>query len=368
MISSLLSMLVINISLMVSFIYILNRIKPFSLKSHSAISVKVYYSIGFVILSVLSMNFNYNDHGAMIDFIYIPIMVAGFFGGTITGVVTSLLVAIVRLNMQPATGAINSALSAVLIGVISGLFTNYQYRKNIYLLIPALPGTFVILISHLILNFNRRMNVTVKFHVLLGILYPLAFVFMVLMFNDLIKINKQRKLLEQEATMDGMTGLYNFRFFDNSLKQILASAVKRSKMLSVAIIDIDYFKKINDTFGHLAGDEVLRQLGQVIRHSLRPFDIAARYGGEEFAAILPDCDAVNAIVVGERIRCNIENKVFNFEGHKLKITVSVGVTTFPEYAQNDDELIKQSDKALYSAKTTGRNKVVSYCELNNCSC
>lgn len=360
-----LSILIINISLMVSFVYILNRIKPFSLDPHSSPGVKIYYSIGFVILSILSMNFSFNDNGTMIDFRYIPVMVAGYFGGPLTGIVTSLLAGIYITYQIQSKATIYIALSLIIMGIVSGFFSSYRYRRKLLLIIPALAGTLIAVLTEVFILTNKGMIFRPQNYYILSILYPLAFIFLVAIFKDMIKINEHRKKLELEATVDGMTGLFNFRYFDASLKRILESATRRSQKLTVGILDIDYFKKVNDTYGHQAGDEVLRQMGDLIQKSLRPFDIAARYGGEEFAIILPECDREDAFNVCERLRENIETKIFTYAGNKIKITASIGVTTFPDCAKVGQDLVPQSDQALYKAKETGRNKVVLYCEEPN---
>lgn len=360
-----LSILIINISLMVSFVYVLNRIKPFSLEPHSSPAVKTYYSIGFVILSILNMNFSINNNGTMIDFRYIPVMVAGYFGGPLTGIVTALLAGIYLINQVYSNASIYMALSLLVLGIVSGFFCTYRFHRKLLLIIPALVGTAIAVLSEVLILTTKGVTIRSQNYVILSILYPLAFLFLVAIFKDMIKINEQRKSLEIAATVDGMTGLFNFRYFDASLKRILESATRRSQKLTVGILDLDYFKKVNDTYGHPAGDEVLRQMGDLIQKSLRPFDIAARYGGEEFAIILPECDRDDAFKVCERLRENIEKKYFIFEGQKINITASIGVTTFPDCAQTGEDLVRQSDLALYQAKKNGRNKVVLYCEESN---
>ena len=124
------------------------------------------------------------------------------------------------------------------------------------------------------------------------------------------------------------------------------------------MFDIDNFKKINDTYGHLAGDHVLKQLASVIKSRIRREDILSRYGGEEFAIILPEIDAYNSIQFAEKIRRLIEKAVFKFEDTEIPVTVSVGVSVLVPEVNDPTEFIKQADDNLYAAKTAGRNRVV----------
>lgn len=124
------------------------------------------------------------------------------------------------------------------------------------------------------------------------------------------------------------------------------------------MIDIDHFKKVNDTCGHPAGDEVLRQLATILIENSRSFDVVSRIGGEEFTIILPDCSSTQAYEVGERIRSAVENNEFCMEQKNLKITISIGIASYPEHSDDPHELLFLADKSMFEAKKTGRNKVV----------
>jgi len=164
--------------------------------------------------------------------------------------------------------------------------------------------------------------------------------------------------LEQESTLDFLTGLNNVRQFDNALNEAFLNVKNKNERLSILIIDIDFFKKVNDTYGHLAGDSVLQQLGIVLSSSCRSFDIVSRIGGEEFSVILPDCPMEQAIEVAERLRLAVEmNKFIISNETKINITISIGTATYPDNVNNLENLINTADTALYSAKRSGRNKV-----------
>jgi len=121
------------------------------------------------------------------------------------------------------------------------------------------------------------------------------------------------------------------------------------------MIDIDHFKRFNDTYGHQAGDEVLKQVARVIRRNVRAVDIAARYGGEEFVVIFPETDADKAMIAAEKIRRQVEELEVPYENRMLRVTVSLGVSAFPRHAGVKEALIKSADAALYVSKRAGRN-------------
>ena len=160
---------------------------------------------------------------------------------------------------------------------------------------------------------------------------------------------------------DALTGAYNRRFFDEMLKQQIALAKRRDESLGLVIVDLDYFKKVNDTYGHIVGDQVLQQISRIMKNSIRSSDVLARYGGEEFVIVMPSIDLTNALKKAEGIRQHIESVRFNVDtfGRSIQITISIGVASFPEHGAEYDALVAAADSALYKAKEKGRNRVES---------
>lgn len=171
--------------------------------------------------------------------------------------------------------------------------------------------------------------------------------------------------IEKLATTDGLTGLFNHRVFQEKLSEELKKLSRYSEPSSLLLADIDFFKKINDTYGHPSGDLVLKEVSKIIGEAIRDIDIPARYGGEEFAAILPRTDSKGAMNIAERLRKAVMSASFSSDTSSLKVTLSIGIATTPSDAKTKEELIEKADEALYYAKNNGRNRSVLWSEIKN---
>ena len=166
--------------------------------------------------------------------------------------------------------------------------------------------------------------------------------------------------LRQQAEIDFLTNVFNSRSFIKLVEKALATARRDQTTLSLVSIDLDRFKKVNDTYGHAAGDAVLRHFSATVTESLRPGDILGRMGGEEFMVLLPDTEMSEASGVAERLRRNVEQSVVQFEAIRVALTISLGVANAPHGEKSFDLLAKESDIALYKAKRAGRNRVAFF--------
>jgi diguanylate cyclase len=175
-----------------------------------------------------------------------------------------------------------------------------------------------------------------------------------------IEVNSLFRKLQIESTKDFLTGLNNVRKFDESFNLAVYNSRKKQVGLSLLMIDIDLFKKVNDTYGHQAGDFILKGLGEILLASCGDSNVVSRIGGEEFTVIILDSTKESAAEIAETIRRNVEIHDFMLiTGECIKITVSIGVSNYPETSDDYDKLLEKSDISLYSAKRKGRNRVIS---------
>lgn len=169
-----------------------------------------------------------------------------------------------------------------------------------------------------------------------------------------ITLKQQRDLLAETAVRDQLTGLYNRHMLNDQLERRLSFALRHNEAMSIILIDLDYFKTVNDTFGHLAGDGVLREVAKVLKKSARREDIAARFGGEELVLLLDKCNGEHARSKAEHIRQEIEA----LYPQGIRVTASIGIAEVSDGVTSVQTLLKKADDALYQAKDEGRNRVV----------
>ncbi len=195
--------------------------------------------------------------------------------------------------------------------------------------------------------------------IILIVITAVVFIATIVVLNPILAtLLREQALLEMSQT-DAMTGLYNRRHFDEVLDKELNRAARHHEVFSLMLLDIDYFKRINDTYGHLQGDAVLQTLSRLIRSTVRDADIAARHGGEEFAVLLPHTDKRGALDLAERLRAGAQALAIDADGHAIRFTVSLGVTTYdPAHGKRSrGEVVAAMDRALYASKGNGRNRV-----------
>jgi two-component system cell cycle response regulator len=178
-------------------------------------------------------------------------------------------------------------------------------------------------------------------------------------YTDHLRDNVQNSI--EMAITDGLTGLHNRRYMEGHLATLIEQASARGKPLAMMMLDIDYFKSINDRYGHDVGDDVLREFAVRVRKSIRGIDLACRYGGEEFVIVMPETDLYVAGMVAERLRRVIAGESFIAEkgAHHINVTISIGISVLGRKDESMADLLKRADQALYRAKNDGRNRVVS---------
>ncbi len=229
-----------------------------------------------------------------------------------------------------------------------------------------LPGLIMATICSILLVFNEMLitpginilQATESGLILISLMYVVGW-----FIGGLANLEtRNREYLTEIANTDILTGLYNHRYFQEVLKKYFSKGITAYNRLSLIILDIDYFKNYNDTFGHLAGDEVLRTFGILLKKEVKDSGFVARYGGEEFVVVLPGYNSQQALEKAEDIKDRIEQQQFFGEEHQPggKITISCGIATSPDHAVKARGLIKQADNALYKAKGLNKNKVELY--------
>ncbi|WP_286265130.1 sensor domain-containing diguanylate cyclase [Thalassotalea atypica] len=181
------------------------------------------------------------------------------------------------------------------------------------------------------------------------------------------KLKHTMEELELATRIDGLTQIYNRKFWQESLSIEFSRTKRHNHALSLLMFDLDHFKRLNDNYGHQCGDLVLIETASRIKQLLRTGDIFGRYGGEEFAIVLPETDLVGAFEVAERIRHSIASIPVIYGGKEVKFSVSIGVAVVQECHKSINELISETDSALYSAKSSGRNQICGAQHLNKCS-
>lgn len=166
--------------------------------------------------------------------------------------------------------------------------------------------------------------------------------------------------VEELSNVDGLTGLYNRRYFQDMIDRMVMEASRTGIPLSIIMLDIDHFKIVNDTYGHKAGDDVIRFLSRTVKNNVRKVDVAARYGGEEFVVLLHNTNIDGAFRLAEKIRILVKDSTINADGSQINITASFGISSFPSLSLSSGDLVKNSDQALYFSKENGRNKVTMF--------
>lgn len=161
--------------------------------------------------------------------------------------------------------------------------------------------------------------------------------------------------VQQMVSMDTLTGVFNRRYLFQAAAQELARTRRYGSSFAVVMLDVDHFKQVNDTYGHLSGDAVLKEVANTIGQQLRSSDVLGRYGGEEFAIILPETSGSQAVQVGERIRQQLEALTFQVDSYAIQVTVSIGIGSYTAPTDSVDVIFKRADQALYFAKASGRN-------------
>lgn len=361
--------LFINTTILATFIFLSGYIfRNESPSQSSSIVKKVFTGVGGGLLGIVLMlySIHISEH-TILDFRFIAITLLMMSTSSLPTFICTIILILFRVlyfgfNISSATsifGLLLIFLGSYLIWKIKASRFVKWMLMNIYSL-TVVSG----LVIWLMKSFEHTYKILLIFWAISlltagGLYYAIIYI---------ERVNEAFRKLKRQATMDALTGINNVRSFDKAFNDFVERVKTHNEKLSLLLIDIDHFKMVNDTYGHPAGDEVLRQLASTIKSNSRSFDVVSRVGGEEFSVLLPDCVHNRAFEVAERIRRAVEEKLFILpDGTEINITVSVGVSTLSiECIDKKDNFINEADQGLYLAKRTGRNKVCSIIE-NKCT-
>lgn len=353
--------LIINGALIIAFLFLIGQLfKDSEISPVSNLKSRIAAGLVFGTLGSLLMIFSIQVSANLIfDMRYIPLILASICGGWVSVFLSAVMMSIIRIALfGPNEASIIAVIVLLLLAACSIFILKINCSEKIKYWMMLLFSILFVTISFDIVMDDKVMLVYSLLSYILILLVAAYFSFFV--YEYIQNSNELYRRYKLESKIDFLTGLYNTRQFDELFDSQIKIVKDCKEYLSVLSIDIDYFKRINDTFGHPDGDKVLQRIGIILRSTVRKFDIVARYGGEEFLIMLLDCPNERALEIAERLRLTVEKENFQMSnGKMINITVSIGVSSFPETIDDTNKLLKQADKALYEAKHSGRNQVCS---------
>lgn len=353
-----------NFAILTSLIFLYTQLIKAPLNRSSKLKYKIHAGIVAGISSDILMFYSIHIGDTIFDLRHIPLILVAFYGG-ITPITIALLFFIVGRLMIGFSFASYIAICYILTVSVITLLLSSKVKMSLQMKIAVILTANNVLLSVIAVFLVDSKE---PLYFLLPTYWVASYSAGVLAFYMLVYLRKTKLLFDKyklESTIDGLTGLNNVRKFDEVFNTLAKNVGLKEEKLSFLYIDIDFFKHINDTYGHGDGDIVLKELGTLLSSSTRSFDIVSRNGGEEFSVILLDCSLDRANEISERIRKNVEQFPFTLSsGEEINITVSIGVASYPETTNDVSVLIEEADKALYQAKRSGRNRVCMNYEVN----
>lgn len=357
--------LIINAAMLVAFISLCYQIFGY-IGFNKSLRLKLKFLAGFLfgMLGIILLEFSIKlSNDTVMDFRELPIIIASIYGGSVAGMTSCIIVATVRLfRFGISSTSVFAASMELMVGFVACYFSTRKitiFKKWVW--ITGITQLLISLIYFILIDNLRDSLLFISTSVAANIMVSIPLYYYV---NYLEQYTDLFRRYRSESNIDFLTGLNNVRQFDKVFNEIISEVKYSDGKLSLLFIDIDFFKKVNDTYGHKEGDIVLKKLGQILKSKSRTIDIVSRNGGEEFSVILFNCEPEVAYEISENIRLAVERDYFELSnGTKIKITVSIGIASYPDEVVDVNMLCERADEALYMAKRTGRNKVVSYTNL-----
>lgn len=356
----------VNLLLLVAVTFVGGHIlKELSVKKLNTILTKIIIGIvcGFVGILLIVYAVSIKEADTLVDLRVYAIMIASYVGGIIPTIISGIMIAVFRLSFCEN----QTSYVVVIIQIVSFVVTYYiidKITKTVWKrwLFKTAISILILVSSYYILlrNVEDVQWILIQYISMVIVAGVLEYFLLdyVRTFNELYRKYKH------DSTKDFLTGLTNTRQFDNKLNMAYERVTLSNETLTCLMVDIDFFKKINDTYGHAIGDLVLKELAEILKKSIRSTDVIARVGGEEFCALLFNCTREQSFEIALNINKAVMGHQFPIGDNEFtNITVSVGLSMYPEMTANLDTLKELADTALYQAKRNGRNRV---CDNDRC--
>ncbi|TFD97098.1 sensor domain-containing diguanylate cyclase [Jeotgalibacillus sp. R-1-5s-1] len=349
---------IVNISILISFTFLWHHLfKKSKLTTESDLKLKLVDGViaGFFGIVLMHYSLSLNDT-TILDMRHVPIAMVALYGGFLTAMVSSIVVITGHYFLDMDFPSNVALIMILLIGTGTGMIGQYSslsiWKKWTVMLIYAqvLFTSSIFIVSDL--------SFSIAYPAFLHMIFSFIGGYVVIYFARYMrKATDSFYEIQENARKDPLTGLLNVRSFDHYYNYFVALA-NDTRSISLIIIDIDHFKKINDTYGHIAGDQILIETARLIKVLTGDRGYVARNGGEEFTVLLPEYKIQETIEIAETIRQNIEEHLFTIKDNKkMSLTVSIGAAHLQTLERIDHDLFDRADQALYNAKKSGRNKV-----------
>ncbi len=352
--------LFINITILITFIFLGGQFfKKNQLSLSSSFKSRFLSGIGGGLLGIALMlySINISEANTIVDLRYIAIVMITYLSGGVPSIITTLIIIAFRIFYFGIKSSHEIIILSILaITLCSNIIVNMKIdKRKKWVLMNISSVTSVIIALCILLKDNSELGVIISQYMIASVLGATIAYHLINYIHDSNMLIEKLKI---ESKQDFLTGLKNVRQFDSKMNELIEESKRNKRELSMLILDIDHFKKINDNFGHPAGDAILKQLAFVMRGSCIFNDEIFRIGGEEFSIILPDRSIDQAMIIAERIRKTVEKYDFVLPDNTvINITISIGVATYPNTVTDINDLIKHADDGLYKAKHAGRNMV-----------
>lgn len=354
--------LIINAGMLVAFTSVIFQVfRNTELNPKMSIKHRIFSGIIFGMLGIILMTFSIRlPNHIIIDFRNLAILLSSFCGGWVSALISALIIPAYRIlffGLNKPT--IVFIVVIIVLAIIFSIIESLNIKKSLKWILAVGISEIVSFIgfASTINDIIFLKKIAFDYCSSLAILSFLLYYFV----KYLESFTESYRYYKRESNKDFLTGLNNVRQFDKVYNYIIKDAKINNQIVSLLYIDIDFFKNINDTYGHREGDIVLKKISEILKMSCRSTDLVSRNGGEEFSVILIDCPPGKAIEIAENIRKNVENTSIELSNHiKVNTTLSIGVSSYPDPVNDFEKLREKADEALYEAKHKGRNKVIFY--------